>query len=93
MKFTESICSCYSCKEACRTLPCWPTPKESQALIDKGFGARLMCDYWVGDGPNGNDIEIISPAIVDYESCHAPLLRFGRCTFLTKDDLCKLHNI
>jgi len=92
-KFEESICSCYACKKACKERPCWPTPKETQALIDKGFGARLMRDYWVGDGPNGEDIKIVSPAIVDNEHDNAPLLPFGRCTFLNANDLCELHDL
>lgn len=90
-KFKPSVCSCESCKQACRKRPCWATPKDATALINAGYGARLMNDWWNGDGVDGNDIQIISPAIVGHEGGYAPSHPRGRCTFLTSDDLCELH--
>ena len=92
MNWKESTCACEKCKNMCRERPCWPSPQEAQKLIDSGYSNRLMYDYWVGDGRTGSDIGIISPAIVGYEGKAAPSWSMGRCTFLTKDDLCELHD-
>lgn len=89
-KWKESVCQCEACKNLCRQRPCWPTLEEAQALIDAGLGERLMCDYWVAEI---KDIEILSPAIIGYESCAAPFWPFGRCTFLTDKGLCELHDL
>jgi len=88
--FKESVCSCDTCKNMCIHRPCWPTPEESSDLIDAGYGNRLMYDWWVLPG---GEIPIISPAIVGYENQRAPLFPTGRCTFLTKENLCELHDI
>lgn len=87
---TETGCTCKVCVRMCAERPCWPEPKEAQAIIDAGFSQRLMRDYWVGDGDN---IDIISPAIVGYEGQNAPFWPAGRCTFLSADDLCELHEL
>jgi len=84
MESTE--CSCEECKNMCRRRPCWPTPKEVWALIDKGFGRRLMLD-WLGE------IQIVSPAIVGCEGRSAPFVPMGQCTFLTYGGLCELHSL
>jgi hypothetical protein len=52
-----------------------------------------MNDYWVGGGPNEEDIQILSPAIKGYEGLSAPFTPIGKCTFLTRDDLCELHDL
>ena len=92
-EFVESSCACEVCKDMCRRRPCWPKPQEAQALIDKGFGARLMLDWWVGDGKDGGNIYLISPAIKGYEECRAPANPVGQCTFLKKNCLCELHSL
>ena len=92
-KFAESVCSCATCQDMCRRRPCWPSPKEAQALINKGYGARLMYDYWVGDGYDGGDIKLLSPAIVGSEGGRAPFWPEGQCTFFTEAGLCELHSL
>ena len=92
-KFAESVCACETCQDMCMRRPCWPSPEEAQALINNGYGARLMFDYWVGGGFDGGDIHLLSPAIVGCEGGRAPFFPEGKCTFLTKDNLCELHSL
>jgi hypothetical protein len=87
----ESECSCDHCQSMC-TRPCWPTPKEAHILIEKGYGASLMLDYWYGHSEN---IEVLCPALKGSEGKKAP--RYPRsdegCTFWGVDKLCALHSI
>jgi len=82
-------CDCDKCRQMC-TRPCWPLPEEIEAIINAGFGSRLMLDYWVG-GING-DIGIVSPAITGSEGQRAPYWPVGNCTF-SKNGLCELHGV
>jgi hypothetical protein len=78
----------------CRTRPCWGTPEEIKKIIDAGFRTRLMKDYW--DGTRETDYKhvfMLSPAIVGYENSDAPPEPRGKCTFLTKDNKCELHDL
>ncbi len=84
-------CTCHVCQAMCQQRPCWPTPDEAIAIIDAGFGPRLMLDYWAGDENTHRDI--LCPAIVGYERRGAPYWPRGRCTFLTSDNLCELHDL
>ncbi len=88
----ETVCACDICKGFCRRRPCWPTPDEARRLIDKGYADRLMVDYWSGDGFDGGDIYLLCPAIVGHEQNIAPFMPVGRCTFLTDNELCELHD-
>jgi len=89
-------CQCNICKSMCiDSRPCWGTPDEMQILIDKGFGKKLMCDYYDGDC-NGVEVgytEIIAPALVGREGLYAPSWPIGRCALLTTDGMCSIHNI
>lgn len=87
--------SCRPCVVMCEQRPCWPTPTEAQALISAGYSDRLMDDYWAGGGgPDGDeDIHLLSPAIVGRESGNAPFWPNGRCTFLSPEGLCELHDL
>lgn len=87
--------SCKPCVTMCETRPCWPTPDESQALINAGFSERLMDDYWAGGGgvDEDEDVHLLAPAIVGREGLSAPFWPNGRCTFLTNDGLCELHDL
>jgi hypothetical protein len=76
----------------CEYRPCWGTPKEIKKLIEAGYAGRLMNDYWVGDGHNGDDIQIVSPSTVGSEGGHAPFFPIGNCTFL-KDGLCEINSL
>jgi hypothetical protein len=92
-KYPESVCKCDLCVGLCLDRPCWPTPEEAEALIEKGFANKLMLDWWVGGGPNDDNIEIISPAIIGSEGDRAPSCPKGGCTFLTEQNLCELHSL
>lgn len=87
--FTNRVCSCENCVGACEYRPCWGTPEDIEKIIDAGYGSRLMNDYWAS---RGDDINIPAPAIRNYEGRGAPLMPIGRCTFLTKEGLCELHD-
>jgi hypothetical protein len=52
-----------------------------------------MLDYWVGDGRDGGNINIVSPAIIGYEGRNSPWWPNGQCTFLDPDGLCELHDL
>src|SRR3990167_2943378 len=90
-KYKQVTCSCKTCQEMCKERPCWPTPQESKKLIKNGFAKKLMYDYWAAIG--GEDIGIISPAIVGYEGSKAPFWPVGRCVFLDENGLCELHDL
>ena len=89
-EYKENVCTCNVCQDMCRR-PCWPTPEEAQAIIDKGFGERLMKDWWVN---HPDDIFILAPAYPGYEDMGAPenLMFVKGCTFF-KDGLCELHDL
>lgn len=88
-KLPTPTCSCLVCKRMCRR-PCWPTPKEAEALIQAGFADRLMLDYHRDlKGP------ILSPAYVGREGKEGlfpMLIDNPRCTFLDQNGLCMLHD-
>lgn len=86
--FKEVICSCSRCVSMCENRPCWGTPEEIEAIIDAGFGDKLMIDYWEA---SPNNINMAQPAIIGYEKQRAPFWPRGRCAFLEKG-LCTLHD-
>lgn len=88
-RLDDNTCACKQCQDMCRNRVCWPTPEEAKALIDAGYGARLMMDYWVSDP----DINILCPAISGYESQQAPWTPTGRCTFFTDEGLCEINHL
>lgn len=93
-------CDCPACRSMCRR-PCWPIPSEVRALIDAGYGNRLMLDYWVGDFSGEylrDNTYIICPANPGHEGSTAP--DYGFSLFLSplhtgcvfqKSGLCELH--
>lgn len=92
-KFTEDECKCQTCSSMCRR-PCWGTPKEMQAIIDAGYGDRLMLDYWVGsEEGESSDTYLLCPALKGYESKETPWSPRSEkgCTFW-KRGLCELHD-
>jgi len=87
----ETSCSCDTCKKMCDR-PCWPTPEEVEELVKKGFGKRLMLDWW--QRCFSDDIMLVSPALIGFEQRMAPSLHpIGGCTFQNSDGLCELHQI
>jgi hypothetical protein len=89
---TESECACEECRRMCNR-PCWPTPGEAQRLIDAGYGSRLMRDYWVGDGLDGGDIYLLSPANPGMEGSAAGFWPSEGCVFQGEDGFCELHDL
>jgi len=91
------VCSCDTCKSMCDR-PCWPAPSEAEALIEAGYGDKLMLDHWVGS-PQDNpaeeycgDTRILAPACKGYEGRRAPFWPEGGCAFQNENNLCALHN-
>lgn len=76
----------------CQHRPCWGTPEELTKIVQAGFGPRLMKDWWNGDDKR-DYTEILSPAIVGSEGGDAPAWPTGRCTFLTQENKCELHDL
>ena len=88
-----TACNCVECMRCCHYRVCWPTPEEAEKLIELGYTKRLMNDWWVGDGPDGEDIQLLCPASSGYEGDYAPSWPADvKCTFLTEDNLCEIHN-
>jgi len=94
----ENECKCDICVGFCTRNPGWCTPDEAQIIINKGFGNQLMKDWWVAIP---NNIFLLCPASIGCENSLAPapsiielLWGFdkGRCTFLTENNLCKIHD-
>lgn len=85
-------CACETCMKMCNR-PCWPLPEEVAELIEKGHANQMMLDYWVGDGENGGDIYIISPASPGHEGRQAPYWPTKGCTMQDSLGLCELHDI
>jgi len=83
-------CACEDCKAMCDRRTCWPLPQEAFLLLEMGYANRLMLDYWTGEEEN---IDIVCPAIVNYGGQQAPFWPIGRCTFLTSDGMCEIHDI
>lgn len=87
----ESQCACDECSAMCKRAPCWGTPEEIQAIIDAGYGDRLMHQWWVGSWSKG-DTQMVQPAIQGHEGGVSPFWPSGPCTFLTADNKCELHD-
>lgn len=87
----DTECQCDKCKSFCRR-PCWPLPQEAQAIIDAGYGRRLMIDRWSADSKHKEDIFILCPANPGYEGKTAPFNPMQGCTFYDDSGLCELHN-
>jgi len=89
--------SCPGCDAGigyCKSRPCWGTPEEIKRIRAAGFGHRLMTDWWEGDSfTNGETVLMSQPALVGCEDKRAPQWPRGRCTFLTAEDKCELHDL
>ena len=88
---SDPECTCKHCIAMCER-PCWPTPTEALTLMEKGFGARLMKDWWVRDT---SDLYVICPAVPGYEGKLAPDSRWNftkPCVFL-KEERCEIHTL
>ena len=84
-------CDCDKCREFC-VRPCWPTPDEAEALIDAGYGDRLMeyeyYDFW-------EPVDMVIPAKTGKGGISARDRQYldesCSCDFLTDDRHCEIH--
>lgn len=74
----------------CEETPCWGTIPDMQRIIDAGYGAKLMVDYWSMFDPDYR-VEILCGASTGYEGHNAPYERH-QCTFLAERK-CTIHAI
>jgi hypothetical protein len=91
-QYVETECKCETCTLMC-TRPCWGTPDDILRLIRKGYGDKLMLDWYYGETPLEDDILILCPALRGHEGIEAPFVPASPrgCTFW-KNRLCSLHN-
>src|SRR6185295_2622401 len=80
----ENSCACAKCKSYCHKVPCIGTPQDMLKIAEAGYGDRIGGTLWLAGIPMGLEpIAIVAP-LFDQEK--------SRCTFLTDDDLCELHD-
>lgn len=92
-KWIAKTCSCQTCQNMCREVPCWGTPQEIASLIRLGYGHRLMLHKRRHPRQN-REIWVICPALRGREgkTCSYYTKSSG-CNFQTANGLCSLHNI
>lgn len=88
---TKESCTCDKCRAMCNR-PCWGTPAEIRALIDAGYGGRLMLDWWERD-EHLEYTEVLSPACTGSEGRSAPFWPAGRCALQMPNGLCSIHSM
>ncbi|TRO55925.1 hypothetical protein E2P64_06505 [Candidatus Bathyarchaeota archaeon] len=93
-------CQCEVCVKACSHRPGWFLPGQIEDVakflnmeLKDFFDKYLSIEWWSGKESGGKDIFVIAPAVVGYEGEMAPCDPRGRCTFLTKDNLCQIHPV
>lgn len=89
LSIQETECDCQKCSYMCHA-PCTGTPEDMEAIMDAGYGNRLMYDDW----PSSKCDDIIKPALKGYEGKMSPweTSSFSGCTFW-KDGKCELHSL
>jgi hypothetical protein len=88
--YEESECNCEKCNSMCsNNKPCWGLPEEIEAIMNSGYIHRLMLVYYLDN--DYRPIQILSPALIGYESKVAPVIQIGRCTFFNAKNACTLH--
>lgn len=87
LKVAISECDCEKCSLMCHA-PCCGTVEDMEALMDAGYGNRLMYDDW----PDGE--KLLKPSLKGYEGQMAPWETRSEegCTFW-KDGKCELHSL
>jgi hypothetical protein len=78
----EHSCSCKACKQMCKTSPCLGTPEDILNIIEAGYKKELASTLWCAGLKFG---QIPLAMVQPFKT------KSGRCAFLDKDDLCKLH--
>lgn len=89
MKLTVLVseCDCEKCSSMCHA-PCCGTPDDMEALMDAGYGNRLMYDGLIGGE------KMLKPALKGYEGKDTPweTASVEGCTFW-KEGKCELHSL
>ena len=89
----ETVCNCPTCIEMCRRFPCWGTPEDIKKIVEAGFADCLSLDCVPSSEYSGVSVFILYPAITGFEGRKAEFAHRGVCTFLTKDNKCRLHTL
>lgn len=100
MGCTADSGTCATCVSACQRRPGWFLPGEAEkaakllglTLVEL-FQQRLTADFWYEDETIATTTFVLSPLVEGQEpGTETPLNGFrGRCTFLTDDDRCEIH--
>ncbi len=100
-----SECKCEACVGACENNPGWMSPGEAVAAMNAGLAKKLMLDWLDPSSEVGNQgrLPVLAPASLGNEGKLAPEMEGmnwlfsmvewtkGRCTFLSKEGLCEIH--
>lgn len=89
VRVKENACACSRCRGACERRPCFPTPAEATRLREK-YPDRFVRDNSVSIGPR--NIVVWRPKGSNEESDGLYRGHKARCTFLTTDGRCELHD-
>lgn len=84
-KLTPVSCSCDKCVNICRTAPCIGTREDILKLVKSGYGNRLF--------PTVLAAPIVLTMFGKPVSIVASKFENGKCTFLTEENKCELHDI
>lgn len=86
LKVKATECDCEKCSFMCHA-PCCGTPDDMEALMDAGYGNRLMYD-----GLPGGE-KMVKPALRGFEGQDSPwqTSSVNGCTFW-RDGRCELHS-
>lgn len=79
----EHSCSCKACKSMCKSTPCIGTPDDILKILEAGHKDKLAATLWGAGMKYGQEpLAMVQPFMTSS----------GRCAFLDKDDMCKLHS-
>lgn len=97
---TRESGTCDACIGACKRKPGWFRPGELEPVAEflgltmhELFDTRLAIDWWEADA-NAPLTFSVAPAIANAPAgVEYPVVPNGRCTFLTDDDRCEIHEV
>lgn len=100
MKCTKESGTCNSCQGACERKPGWFKPGEAERVAEylgitlpELFASKLAVDWWCGDGIDGGDIYVLSPALIGEDAgTEFPGDPEGQCVFF-KEGRCSIHPV
>jgi Fe-S-cluster containining protein len=98
MSCSQESGTCEACVGACKRKPGWFRPGEIEQTagwlgisVQELFDTRLAIDWWEGDDQMPTTFTV-APALVGAQpGAEYPFNPNGRCTFLTDDDRCEIH--